>query len=300
MCVAHEMWHVGSRRRHLINRIPPVDVTDELAGHVESCAACERVLESIEDSPASLLPELRGVTPADISRAQRELGLQPSFGATGMMELRGAGSGIQHRLILPCDFGQYRLEKHAGRGGMGDLYKGIQKSLNRPTAIKFLRPHRSTSEAAAARFLREMQIVARLDHPNLVKAYDGGKLEGRLYLAMELLDGETLADYVKRKGPFTSRRACRICIRAARGLQHAHDANLYHRDIKPGNIMLTRDGKVKVLDLGLALMPQDDNNGNRKDSVSFAGTPEFMPPEQARDAASADARFDIYALGCTL
>ena len=89
MCVTLEMWHVGSRQRHLINRIPPVDVTSELAGHVESCAACERVLESIEDSPASLLPELRGVTPADISRAQRELGMQQSFGATGMMELRG-------------------------------------------------------------------------------------------------------------------------------------------------------------------------------------------------------------------
>lgn len=276
----------------------PLDVTAELADHVEQCGACQTALDSIEDSPQSLLPELRGTTPADIARAQRELSLQQSMGDTRIIEMLGGGSDIQPRLKLPCDFGQYSLQKHAGRGGMGDVYLGLQKSLNRPTAIKLLRPNRSTSESAAARFKQEMRIVAMLDHPNLVKAYDGGEFEGRLYLAMELLDGETLADYVQRKGPLSPRRACQICIRAARGLQHAHDAKSFHRDIKPGNIMLTRDGKVKVLDLGLALVPHGE--GNDRDSISFAGTPEFMPPEQARDASSADARSDIYSLGCTL
>lgn len=106
--------------------------------------------------------------------------------------------------------------------------------------------NRTTSEAAADRFKQEMRIVAKLDHPNLVKGYDGGECEGRLYLAMELLDGETLTDYVKRKGPFTPRRACQICIRAARGLQHAHNARSYHRDIKPANIMLTRVSAIQI------------------------------------------------------
>ena len=276
----------------------PLDVTAELADHVEQCGACQTALDSIEDSPQSLLPELRGTTPADIARAQRELSLQQSMGDTRIIEMLGGGSEIQPRLKLPCDFGQYSLQKHAGRGGMGDVYLGLQKSLNRPTAIKLLRPNRSTSESAAARFKQEMRIVAMLDHPNLVKAYDGGEFEGRLYLAMELLDGETLADYVQRKGPLSPRRACQICIRAARGLQHAHDAQSFHRDIKPGNIMLTRDGKVKVLDLGLALVSEPE--GTHKDSISFAGTPEFMSPEQARNAATADARSDIYSLGCTL
>jgi serine/threonine protein kinase/formylglycine-generating enzyme required for sulfatase activity len=281
----------------LAGELPP-DVTADLADHVEQCGACQKALDSIEDSSQSLLPELRGTTPADIARAQRELSLQQSMGDTRIIEMLGGGSDIQPRLKLPCDFGQYSLQKHAGRGGMGDVYLGLQKSLNRPTALKLLRPNRSTSESAAARFKQEMRIVAMLDHPNLVKAYDGGEFEGRLYLAMELLDGETLADYVQRKGPLTPRRACQICIRAARGLQHAHEARSFHRDIKPGNIMLTRDGKVKVLDLGLALVPHGE--GNDRDSISFAGTPEYMPPEQARDASSADARSDIYSLGCTL
>ncbi|MFO1003034.1 MAG: serine/threonine-protein kinase [Planctomycetaceae bacterium] len=276
----------------------PTDVVAELAGHVEACMDCQKMLESIEDPSDSLLAELRGATPADIAVAQQELSLQHSMSDTRILELLGLESEIQQRLTLPCDLGQYRLERHAGRGGMGDVYLGLQKTLNRPTAIKLLRPNRSASMSAAARFKQEMQIIAMLDHPNLVKAYDGGEFEGRLYLAMELLDGETLADYVKQRGPVAPRRACQICIRAARGLHHAHTANSFHRDVKPGNIMLTRDGKVKVLDLGLALVSQPE--GNDKDSISFAGTPEFMAPEQARNASTADARSDIYSLGCTL
>lgn len=276
----------------------PTEAVAELAGHVEECPLCQKNLEAIEDPSESLLPELRGATPADIAIAQQELSLQHSMSDTRILELLGLESGIQPKLTLPCDLGQYRLETHAGRGGMGDVYLGLQKTLNRPTAIKLLRPNRSASRSAAERFKQEMQIIAMLDHPNLVKAYDGGEFEGRLYLAMELLDGETLADYVKKRGPVAPRRACQICIRAARGLHHAHTANSFHRDVKPGNIMLTRDGKVKVLDLGLALVSQPE--GSHEDSISFAGTPEFMSPEQARNASTADARSDIYSLGCTL
>ncbi len=276
----------------------PPEVVAEIAGHVEHCSQCQEILESIEDPPNSVLPALRGATAADVALAQQELSLQQSMGDTRILELLGMGAVIQPKLQLPCDFGQYRLEKHAGRGGMGDVYLGIQQKLKRPTAIKLLRPNRSASKSAAARFEQEMQIVAKLDHPNLVKAYDGGEIDGRHYLAMELLDGETLADYVKQRGPVAPRRACQICIRAARGLQHAHTAKSFHRDVKPGNIMLTRDGKVKVLDLGLALVPRNEDKDC--ESISFAGTPEFMAPEQARDASSADARSDIYSLGCTL
>lgn len=276
----------------------PTEAVAELAGHVEDCLHCQEMLESIEDPSDGLLPELRGATPADIAIAQQELSLQHSMNDTRILELLGLESEIQPKLKLPCDLGQYRLERHAGRGGMGDVYLGLQTNLKRPTAIKLLRPNRSASKSAAERFKQEMQIIANLNHANLVQAYDGGEFEGRLYLAMELLDGETLADYVKQRGPVAPRRACQICIRAARGLHHAHTKNSFHRDVKPGNIMLTRDGKVKVLDLGLALVSQHE--GFHKDSISFAGTPEFMSPEQARNASTADARSDIYSLGCTL
>jgi formylglycine-generating enzyme required for sulfatase activity/serine/threonine protein kinase len=276
------------------------NVTDELAIHIDRCPACIQTLELIDDTSDSLAHDLRNASPTDLSIVHQELLEQESYGATTMFGLMGTAKGIQARLNPPCDFGQYFVEKHAGRGGMGDVYLGFQKTLKRPTAIKLLRPNRTNSETAAERFKEEMRVVAMLDHPNLVKAYDGGEFDGRLYLAMELLDGETLADYVKRKGPFSPQRACQICTKAARGLQHAHEAGIYHRDIKPGNIMFTREGKIKVLDLGLAFAPQDVISDGRNESISFAGTPDYMAPEQARDPKSVDARTDIYSLGCTL
>ena len=276
------------------------NVTDELAIHIDRCQACIQTLELIDDTSDSLAYDLRNVSLTDLSIVHQELLEQESYGATTMFGLMGTAKGIQARLNPPCDFGQYYVEKHAGRGGMGDVYLGFQKTLKRPTAIKLLRPNRTNSETAAERFKEEMRVVAMLDHPNLVKAYDGGEFDGRLYLAMELLDGDTLADYVKRKGPFSPQRACQICTKAARGLQHAHEAGIYHRDIKPGNIMFTREGKIKVLDLGLAFAPQDVISDGRNESISFAGTPDYMAPEQARDPKSVDARTDIYSLGCTL
>lgn len=300
----HQGNHSGCPDRKLLTamlrgELPP-NVTDELAIHIDRCPACIQTLELIDDTSDSLAHKLKNATPADFSIVHQELLEQESYGATTMFGLMGTAKGIQARLNPPCDFGQYYIEKHAGRGGMGDVYLGFQKTLKRPTAIKLLRPNRSNSNTAAARFKEEMRVVAMLDHPNLVKAYDGGEYEGRLYLAMELLDGETLADYVKRKGPFAPQRACQICMKAARGLQHAHEANIYHRDIKPGNIMFTRDGKIKVLDLGLAFAPQDLISAGERESVSLAGTPEYMAPEQSRDPKSVDARSDIYSLGCTL
>ena len=283
----------------LRGELPP-KVTDELAIHIDRCPACIQTLELIDDTSDSLAQDLRNASPTDFSIVHQELLEQESYGSTTMFGLMGTTKGMQARLNPPCDFGQYYVEKHAGRGGMGDVYLGFQKTLKRPTAIKLLRPNRTNSETAAERFKEEMRVVAMLDHPNLVKAYDGGEYEGRLYLAMELLDGETLADYVKRKGPFSPQRACQICTKAARGLQHAHEAGIYHRDIKPGNIMFTKDGKIKVLDLGLAFAPQDVISDGRNESISFAGTPDYMAPEQARDPKSVDARTDIYSLGCTL
>ena len=201
---------------------------------------------------------------------------------------------------LPQQIGQYQLLEKLGRGSMGAVYKGLHTKLKRPVAVKLLPFYRQRSPSAVSRFHREMEAVGRLDHPNIVRAYDAGEADGQFFLVMEFVDGANVSSLVRAGGPLEIADACEIVRQAAIGLQHAHQHGLVHRDVKPSNLMLAKSGVVKVLDLGLARFQAEGGEGEATASGQIIGSPDYMAPEQGSNPREADARADVYALGCTL
>jgi WD40 repeat protein len=199
---------------------------------------------------------------------------------------------------------QYEILRELGRGGMGVVYLARNKLLGRMEVLKVANKSLLERPGVAERFLREMQSAALLNHPNVVTAYSAVQLAGSLAFAMEYVDGEDLHKVVKARGPLPVANACHYAREAALGLQHAYEKKMVHRDIKPQNLMLARDGKkhaVKVLDFGLAkVMRENENDSALTGTGMMMGTPDYMAPEQMKDAAHADIRADIYSLGCTL
>jgi serine/threonine protein kinase len=196
---------------------------------------------------------------------------------------------------------KYKLLERLGVGGMGSVYLCEHQIMRRPVAIKVLPLNQADDVATLERFHREARAVAQLKHANIVGAYDvdqAGKLH---FLVMEYVDGASLQQIVKQHGPMDPLRAAHYVRQAAFGLQHAHEAGLVHRDIKPGNILLDRSGTIKLLDLGLARFFHDeaDNLTQKHDSNVILGTADFLAPEQAVDSHTADIRSDIYSLGIT-
>jgi serine/threonine-protein kinase len=209
--------------------------------------------------------------------------------------------------------GQYRILDELGRGGMGRVYKAVHQTLNRTVALKVLAPQLLETEKAQELFLREMQTVARLMHPNIVTAYDANQLGDRYYLVMEYVDGPNLDRLVRKRGPLPVGLACELIRQTAEGLQYAADMGMVHRDIKPSNLLLAlpgsepqrKHGTVKILDFGLARLQSPGADATAKlDTIitrpnMLMGTPDFVSPEQARDLHTADIRSDLYSLGCT-
>lgn len=198
--------------------------------------------------------------------------------------------------------GPYVLLERVGQGGMGQVFKARHVVMNRVVALKVIRDERLETQEAVRRFRREIQAAAQLAHPNIVLAHDAGEVGGRHYLVMELIDGQDLGRLVQRQGPLATAQACELVRQAALGLQHAHERGLIHRDIKPSNLLLSREGVVKVLDLGLALLRAEAPGAatHLTETGTVMGTPDFLAPEQAIDPRQADARADVYSLGCTL
>ena len=186
---------------------------------------------------------------------------------------------------------------------MGVVYLAKNKLMGRLEVLKVVGRHLIERPGVADRFLREIRSAAKLQHANIVTAYSAMRLGESLVLAMEYVEGLDLAKMVKAKGPLPVAHACYFIHQAALGLQHAHERGMVHRDIKPANLILARDGKkaiVKVLDFGLAKVTsegQADSGLTREGQM--LGTPDYIAPEQIRDAQSADIRADIYSLGCT-
>jgi WD40 repeat protein/serine/threonine protein kinase len=199
--------------------------------------------------------------------------------------------------------GSYVLLDKLGEGGMGAVYKARNRKLGRTVALKVIRPERLGSEDAVRRFQREIRAAAQLSHPNVVAAYDADEVNGTLLFAMEHVEGTDLARLVKQQGPLPVPEACDYVRQAALGLQHAFERGLVHRDVKPHNLLVTRQGVVKVLDLGLALL--GPSGGGEESSTmtqegAVMGTPDYMAPEQTLDSHRVDIRADLYSLGCTL
>jgi len=191
--------------------------------------------------------------------------------------------------------GKYKVLREIGVGGMGIVYKGIDPADQKAVAIKVLPPS-NTDRAAVQRFNREAQAMSQMNHPNLVRVYEHGMTQGQNFYAMEYVEGESLKSYIKHRGPMKEKDAAGIIIQACRALSYTHRQGITHRDIKPANIMLTVDGKVKVMDFGLVQIP-----GLTKvtQEGSAVGTAEYMSPEQI-DGMEIDTRTDIYSLGITM
>jgi serine/threonine protein kinase len=209
--------------------------------------------------------------------------------------------------------GPYLLLERLGAGGAGQVFKARQQRLNRLVALKVIRKELLTEPEVVARFQREIQILSKLDHPNIVHACDAGSAGATHYLAMEFVEGSDLGRLIKQGGPMPVEQACAYIRQAALGLQHAHERGLVHRDIKPHNlIMSVRDGLIKVADLGLARLPRAVNEEATAmlsgvkgsgtltpEKAMLMGTADYLAPEQALDFHKADIRADIYSLGCT-
>jgi serine/threonine protein kinase len=211
----------------------------------------------------------------------------------------------------------YQIERELGRGGMGAVYLARQLSLDRSVALKIMSKRWATDPVFVARFTREAFAAAQLSHPNIVQIHDIGEVDGSRFFSMEFVNGVSLADVVKKQGKLDPEVAVGYVLQAARGLKHAHDRGMIHRDVKPDNLLLDDQGLVKVADLGLVKTPATTRTDDRLDGPASSsglhtippdmtgakialGTPAYMSPEQCRDAASVDHRADIYSLGCTL
>jgi serine/threonine protein kinase len=196
--------------------------------------------------------------------------------------------------------GKYKLLEHLGSGGMGQVFLCEHARMCRRVAIKILPPERAIDPACLRRFYREAQAVGALNHPNIVHAHDVDH-DGRLhFLVMEYVDGTSLQDVVKKGGALPLPRACHYVRQAAVGLQHAHQAGLVHRDVKPSNLLLERSGLVKILDLGLArFFHEDDKLTGRFGPRNLIGTADYLAPEQALNSHAVDIRADLYSLGVT-
>lgn len=230
------------------------------------------------------------------------------------------------------DHPRYRIVRLLGKGGMGAVYEAEHLMMDRTVALKVIHRHFTADSRAVERFRREVRAAAKLQHPNIVQAFDAEQAGDTQLLVMEFVEGRSLADHLRDKTRLSIREACSCIRQAALGLQHAHEKRMVHRDIKPDNLMLTASGQLKILDFGLARLgqaetpttsdpvpdqptegntsrgaTQPETTGERTGLVAqltaagtVMGTPDYVAPEQVSDSSKVDIRADIYSLGCSL
>jgi serine/threonine-protein kinase len=193
---------------------------------------------------------------------------------------------------LPAAIGRYRITDRIGKGAMGVVYSAYDDEHRREVALKVMMTDLEGDSETRERFYREAKIAGQLQHRNLISVYDMGEEDGRLYMVMELLKGDTLNDYLKRAHPLTLETCLDLMGQMCEGLAVAHVHRIFHRDVKPGNIFIQHDGSLKILDFGVARLA----DSNMTASGFIVGTPDFMSPEQAR-GKEIDHRSDIFSTG---
>ncbi len=196
-----------------------------------------------------------------------------------------------------ADFGPYRITGILGEGGMGRVYRALHRELQRPVALKVLRPALASDSEFINRFWREARAAARVLHQHVVALFDAGIVDGQPYMTLEYVPGGDLAKLLER-GPLAPAQALELIAQCADGLQALHEAGLVHRDLKPGNVFIDERGRAKLGDLGLARQASGDDRMTM--TGQGMGTPAYMSPEQALGHADIDIRSDVHALGATL
>lgn len=215
----------------------------------------------------------------------------PQCGAVLTVPSQSLGPGVT--------IGGFEIVRMLGEGGMGEVYLARQLSLGRNVALKILPAEMKARRGIVQRFFKEVRLLARLEHPNIVMAHEAGEDAGVMYLAMGYVDGESLAQKLIRDGPMDEGAALQMAVKLAGALDYAwREHQLLHRDIKPSNVMLAKSGEVKLMDFGLAKCLAD--KGDLTISGAVIGTPNYMSPEQVEGNADLDCRADMYSLGATL
>lgn len=279
------------------------DSLPPLVTHLDHCSTCQGVLHTLARATVgeadALVSGLRGASrradayedePECRRAVERVRALVP-----------GSSSAESAPLApVPEQLGGYRVLQLIGRGGMGAVYRARHVRLGRAVALKVLPPDRAR-DVAAARFQREMIAHGKLDHPNVIRATDAGEADGVTFLVMDLVDGIDLDRLVRARGPVPVADACELARQAALGLGHLAEHGLVHRDVKPSNLILSRGGEVKVLDLGLAARTDLTEAAPALTGYGeIIGTFDYLAPEQADPVRPVDARADVYGLGCSL
>ncbi len=256
---------------------PPA--SDTLAVHLETCVDCRRVVAAAPADP--FLQGLRDATLSDATMVETDEPIPPAL-------LNSPDYEVVHRIK---------------GGGMGVVYLVRHRGLGRLEALKVIHPAKAARHSIRERFEREMRVAASLKHRNIVTIYTIPRLEGLVAFTMEYIDGVDLHELVQRQGQLPISTASFYVCQAAQGLQHAHEHGMVHRDIKPGNLTLAIEGQdrvIKILDFGLAKAASEAAVDGGLTGSEVVGSPQYIAPEQIRNAAVADIRADIYGLGCTL
>jgi eukaryotic-like serine/threonine-protein kinase len=303
----------------------PEAVAAEFAAHLEQCPAClDALRNAAADDPIfrTLSPVESGRDDEEAPQIQRlieQLSARPLPPPENTVQASGpaavgqtrteaswnqTGAAANPLAEIPAALvghPRYRVLGRIGSGGMGAVFKAEHQLMRRVVALKVIGQLSMVKPSILQRFLQEVKTAAQLTHPNIVTAYDADEADGVHFLVMEYVEGVTLAQLVKSNGPLPMVQACAYVRQAAEGLQYAHEQGMVHRDVKPHNLMLAADGRVKILDFGLARFIREEEEEDGLTAPGLAmGTPDYMAPEQAEDAHTADIRADVYSLGCTL
>ncbi|MBI3272163.1 MAG: protein kinase [Planctomycetes bacterium] len=262
----------------------------------------DELLERPRDTPAiglAVLQDLIASGDLTVEQAEevRKEALHETSKLTVAPDAPPPGPATRRSDLPPERVGSYRLLRILGSGGMGIVYEAEHLTLSRRVAIKLLTPHQSQDPRALERFHREARSAANLQHPGIVSVFDVGDQEGLHYYAMELVEGVTLESMLLH-GPLDPRRAAELAAEAAEALEYAHAGGIIHRDIKPGNLILSATGRLKIMDFGIA---KEQHATTLTASGVMIGTPSYMSPEQAESSSDEiDGRSDVYSLGATL